>query len=316
MVRYLPIFLGIVLIVGLTIPQINMTDRLSGTNVSAEQRAELLNKVPAKIGDWIGEDKETDEKVRETAGAIGAVSRTYRNSRTGEVVDLWLIVGHARDVSAHTPDICYPASGFSAKATENSLYPIPFTEGTATTMPFWTNTFLKEDITGQRLVRVFWSWHNPDTQSTEGRVAWSASKNPRLEFGNARALYKMYFTSVMKDPKETAESSAAVRFARDFLPEVNKALEEVYHTAPGGDATIKPAAEANVAAPKADETKPAETAAPAASAKSETAEPVSTKDGTFGPYGTNPGETPPAAEKDLFGTSSPSAAAPADKAGP
>ena len=53
-----------------------------------------------------------------------------------------------------------------------------------------------------------------------------------------RALYKMYFTSSMRDPKETAEQSACVRFARDFLPEVNKALAEVYSETPNSDANL------------------------------------------------------------------------------
>ena len=57
MARFLPIVLGVLLIVGLTIPQIRMTDRLSGTDFNAEQRAELLNKVPKNVGDWHGEDK-------------------------------------------------------------------------------------------------------------------------------------------------------------------------------------------------------------------------------------------------------------------
>ena len=53
--------------------------------------------------------------------------------------------------------------------------------------------------------------------------------------GNARALYKMYFTSEMRDPMETAEESACLRFAREFLPVVNKALAVVYSGGePGG----------------------------------------------------------------------------------
>ena len=116
MTRYLPIMLGVVAIVGLTIPQIRMSDRFAGGNFSAEQRAELLKNIPKKIGDWQGEDMEIDPTVRQTAGAVGAVLRVYRNSRTGDKVDLWLIVGHGRVISAHTPNICYRASGFEMRA--------------------------------------------------------------------------------------------------------------------------------------------------------------------------------------------------------
>lgn len=237
MSRYIPLILGALLIVGLTIPQVMMTDRLSGTNVTAQQRAELLKLVPKDFGDWHGEDKPVDEIVRKTAGAIGYISRDYRNARTGERVDLWLIVGHSRDVSFHTPDVCYPASGMTARGKENALYPL-VVQGLPDT-PMWTNTFFKEDITGRRLVRVFWAWYNPKASEEEGAIAWEAPSNARWHFGNARALYKMYFTSEMRDPQETAEQSACVRFAREFLPEVDKALAAVY-----GNLNAQKAAEA------------------------------------------------------------------------
>jgi hypothetical protein len=234
MSRYLPIVLGVLVIVGLTIPQIVMSDRFASSNVSAEQRAKLLERVPKKIGDWIGEDKPVDPTVKQTAGAIGAVSREYRNVRTNERVDLWLIVGHARAISSHTPDICYRSSGFEMRAPENSLYPMEFPG--VPKAPFWTNTFVKNDVTGRRLVRVFWSWHNPENDESEGKVVWEAPGNERWHFGNTRALYKMYFTSEMGDTSETAEESSCLRFAREFMPIVNEALAEV-HSGPSGAQT-------------------------------------------------------------------------------
>ena len=211
MSRYVPIVLGVLTIVGLTIPQIQMTDRLAGTNVSAEQQAKLLKNVPIDVGNWHGEDMPVDPTVADTAGAIGAVSRVYRNVRTGENVDLWLIVGHARDIARHTPNICYRSSGFEMRAPESSLYPMVFPDQPET--PFLTNTFFKEDVTGRRLVRVFWSWYNPEADDDLTTVEWDAPSNARWRFGNSRALYKMYFTSKMRDPSETAEQSPCLHFA-------------------------------------------------------------------------------------------------------
>jgi hypothetical protein len=125
---------------------------------------------------------------------------------------------------------------------------------------FLTNTFLLENNSGPQLKRVFWNWYDPMNKANEGKVVWEAPTNPRWHFGNTRALYKMYFTSTMRDPKEFAEQSACVRFARDFLPEVNKALAEVYSDTPGGEASAKPAGAMTTAEPKSEATKPAETA--------------------------------------------------------
>ncbi|HVT30431.1 MAG TPA: hypothetical protein VHE81_20640, partial [Lacipirellulaceae bacterium] len=118
------------------------------------------------------------------------------------------------------------------RATENSLYPMTFQDQPPA--PFLTNTFLKEDVTGQHLVRVFWSWYNAENKENKGKVEWEAPHNARWHFGNTRALFKMYFTSMMRDANETAEQSACVRFAREFLPVVNKALEEVYNEPSAG----------------------------------------------------------------------------------
>jgi hypothetical protein len=277
MVRYSPIIMAVLLIVGLTYIEVNMTDRLAGTNVSAEQRAALLDKVPTTVGDWRGDDVPVDPNVRKTAGAIGAVQRAYHNVRTGEKVDLWLIVGHAREVSAHTPDICYPSQGFQARASENSVFTMVFPDQPKT--DFLTNTFLLENSSGPQLKRVFWNWYDPMNKANEGKVVWEAPTNPRWHFGNTRALYKMYFTSTMRDPKEFAEQSACVRFARDFLPEVNKALAEVYSDTPGGDASAKPAGAMTTAEPKTEATKPSESATTgAAPAEKKAAESKATSD--------------------------------------
>jgi hypothetical protein len=238
--------------------------------VSAEQRAQLLTKVPLKVGDWVGQDMAIDPNVKKTAGAVGAVQREYYNTRTGEKVRLWLIVGHAREVSFHTPDVCYPGQGFEARATENSVYPMEFPDRPELgKTDFLTNTFIRESSAGQQLERVFWSWYNPENEDNGDKVVWEAPKNARWHFGNTRSLYKMYFTSGMRDPKETAEQSACVRFGRDFLPEVNKALAEVQLGVPAVDqggtpaADVKPvvtSAEAEKAAIKeAKEAAPADT---------------------------------------------------------
>ncbi len=226
MMRYLPIVAGVALIVGLTFVQIGMTDRFSGTNVTAEQQAVLLKNVPMNIGDWRGTDLDVDEATRKTAGAIGAISRRYRNMRTGEEVDLWLIVGHAREVASHLPNTCYKASGFEQRAPENALYTMVVPG--LPEAPFWTNTFLQEDIRGRRLRRVFWSWFNPSNEENDGKVVWEAPTNARRHFGNTRALYKMYFTSEMRDQVETTDESECIAFAKVFMPKVEAALTQMY----------------------------------------------------------------------------------------
>jgi Protein of unknown function (DUF3485) len=289
MTRYVPILAGTLLLVGLTIVQIRMTDRFEGTNVTAEQRAELLKLVPMNIGDWQGEDMAINEDVKKTAGAVGAVSRSYRNSRTGERVDVWLIVGHSRDVSVHTPDICYPGSGFEARAKENGKYPFQIGNGEPDAT-FFTNTFYKEDVTGRTLRRVFWTWYNPETDEHQGNTVWEAPNSPKRYFGNTRGLFKLYFTSEMRDPMETAEQSAALHLARDFLPVVNKALGTVIHEPGSATAAAAPPASST------PETSATTTEAKEPSAIDATLAPVTdaAKEGSTPPNDVGTPATPPA----------------------
>lgn len=219
MMRQIPIVLGLVALVGLTVCESMLTGRFQSSNVTEEQFASFLARVPQDIGDWHGKDLPVEDQVRETAGARGYVSRAYQNTVTGESVTVWLIVGHARDIVRHTPDICYPSSGFKKRSPENSRQSFIF-EGQPQA-DFYTNTFTREDVLGRRFERVFWAWHKPND---EGTVRWQAPKTVRWEFGNARSLYKLYFSSSMRDIKETTDQSPCVQFAEVFLPVVEKAL--------------------------------------------------------------------------------------------
>jgi hypothetical protein len=219
MMRQIPIILGVLALVGLTVAQARMSGRFEGSDMTEEQFDALLKNVPLEIGDWHGTDQPVGELERQTAGARGYVSREYKNAITGDTVGVWLIVGHAKDIMRHTPDICYPSSGFTTRAPENSLQSFVF-DGKEMG-EFFTNTFVKEDLTGRQLKRVFWSWHKP---SEDGAVEWKAPKIVRWEFGNARSLFKLYFTSNMKSLQETTDESAAMKFSKEFLPVVDRAL--------------------------------------------------------------------------------------------
>jgi Protein of unknown function (DUF3485) len=236
MMRQLPIVLGVLAVVGFTVAEARISGRFQGSDITEEQFAEMLKNVPMNIGDWEGKDLPVEDQVKKTAGARGYVSRSYKNSISGETVSIWLIVGHSKDIVRHTPDICYPSSGFTTRSPENSIQSFVF-DGESMG-DFYTNTFIKEDAIGRQLVRVFWSWYKP---SEDGTVTWKAPKIVRWEFGNARSLYKLYFTSPMRDIRETTDESPCMKFAEEFLPVVDKALSTSGRPKAASDASAKKA---------------------------------------------------------------------------
>jgi hypothetical protein len=88
---------------------------------------------------------------------------------------------------------------------------------------------------------VFWSWNaNEEDQGSneEDQKSWEAPKHQKLHFGNNPALYKLYFTyTIPRDGDDDLGDNPAVRFAKEMLPEVNRALfPEEGGVAPDADA--------------------------------------------------------------------------------
>ncbi len=220
---FIPAILGGFLIVSLCFVEgLWLKDRWGKPGVEAEVMGERFKKVPKEIGDWKGEDLPVDEQVKKTAGAVKYVSRSYKNNETGAQVVLWLIVGHSRDICRHTPNICYPSSGFRQDGSQ-----IKHKMELESSKPaeFFTGKFIKDDVYGRRAERVFWAWNHPDTDK------WEAPGDPRQHYGLSRALYKLYFTSNVASGENTAEDNVAAEFAELMLPEVDKALFPESHPA-------------------------------------------------------------------------------------
>ena len=211
-----PALLGGILIVSLSVYEgYALKDRWGTPDAEAAELGMRFEQVPKEIGDWVGEDLPVDDIIKNTAGAVNYVSRRYTNRETGRVVTLWLIVGHSRDICRHTPNICYPASGFRQDGIQLKYHlDLPADKSA----DFFTAKFMKDDVQGRRVERVFWAWNHPDKNK------WEAPDAQRMHYGLARALYKVYFTSDVMMDEDTADENIAAEFAELMLPSINEAL--------------------------------------------------------------------------------------------
>lgn len=248
---YVPVAVTVALIASLTYWESVYSDRFNGSSIDAAEFGKRFANLPENIGPWKGVNTPVKEETLKTAGAVNHVSRTYTNEETNEKVDVWLVVGHSRDISRHTPDICYPSQGFSMDGVQLKQEIDPGNGQEKGT--FHTARFRQESALGHGgpLVRVFWAW-NPNTVEEND---WIAPDSSRREFGNNTALYKLYFTSAMKERDESVPDNTAVKFAKLALPVINETL----FPTPGAE----PAAPAGEAAAPAAAEAPAETPAPA-----------------------------------------------------
>ncbi len=215
----IPATLGLIAIVGLSLYEnIKIKDRWGEPTIKAEQLAERFSNVPMEIGDWVGQDMPVDEVTRKTAGAVGYVSRVYKNPVTEQYVELWLIVGHSRDITRHTPDICRVSQGYRPVSTQ-LRHPVKLDNGE--TAEFFTAKYEKEDEIDRYIDRVFWTFNHPEKNKWE---APAGTQGPRWHYGLSRALYKLYFTSRVDHDEQTIQDSVALEFAELMLPAIDAAL--------------------------------------------------------------------------------------------
>lgn len=242
MIRYLPIIIAVVAIGAVTVFNGSITDRWSGgINAKAEACARYLDAVPMNIGEWEGKDQEVGQREQFVSGAVGFVSRRYTRRGTDDFINVWMIVGHSAVIVQHTPDICYKASGYHGLQKENHF---AFKVEDQPEANFWTNIFHRREAARDYLLRVFWAWHLP---KESGPVEWQSPgekvSDARYKYASAKALFKLYFTTVARSSDEAPEDSLANEFAKVFLPEVNKILEGAGGEGPPPPAIAKPAEE-------------------------------------------------------------------------
>lgn len=183
-----------------------------------------LKTIPMKFGDWEGADQEeTDEsKVQLKAAHIAfAVQRTYTNTKTGDVVSVFLAAGPQRHLAIHTPNSCFVAAGYDMANETPVQFPVEIGETgegqVAPTAEFYTVRFRKDETAGSHYIRVFWSWNAGD--------GWLAPDWPKVTFAWKKALYKLYVMGSVNKTGDELKDDPRVQFIREFVPVIDKHLE-------------------------------------------------------------------------------------------
>ena len=212
MLRILPLLCAFLLLIASGISHRLWTGAWSVTDEPGRSAARLAE-VRKEIGEWVGADVEVNARELKQAEAVGYLARRYVH-RTGTAVDIFIICGRPGPIAVHTPDICYVGAGFEM-AGSPSLYQV---DGDAEAIPaeFMRANLDKTNRVTPEHLRIYWAWK-------AGR-GWKAPANPRLTFGGAPALYKLYITCGAAPGANLPERDPCQDFMNDLLPELEKAL--------------------------------------------------------------------------------------------
>ena len=189
-----------------------LTDRW-GSAPEPAARAARLELVPYVLGDWAGQDIETD---RQQVGPVaGYLHRRYLNRQTGIGVTVFLVCGRPGPICIHTPDVCYPASGYEIISQDRLILPADVDQG-----ELRTAKLRKANSTQEQRLRIFWSW-------CDGQV-WSVPDSPRLKFARCPVLFKLYvlreessptLSNAQADNAEALANDPCLDLMRQLLPE-------------------------------------------------------------------------------------------------
>ena len=173
--------------------------------VGADAIDDRLHALAIRFEDWQAVEVPTDMPTNERSTAT---SRSYSSPSTGRTAVVTFISGIPGSVSAHTPDVCYPGSGYKTlHATRKETAELP--GGRSAEM--YVADFEKRTATKQVRARVRWTWGVDAT--------WIAPDYPRWQFATQLArvpvLFKVYIATPL--PEEGDERVEDDPTARAFV---------------------------------------------------------------------------------------------------
>ena len=127
--------LGIALVVAMTVASAVLQGRIRnrwGPSESMQAAAQELGKAPNSFGGpqndrWQLIVTETTDRfpddVIEMLECSGYINRCYENRRTGEKVDVFVVIGPTGPISSHTPEICFSSQNYSSHDTHRAAFP-------------------------------------------------------------------------------------------------------------------------------------------------------------------------------------------------
>jgi hypothetical protein len=161
-----------------------------------------LHAQEVRFGDWVPTEVPTEMPLNERSTAT---SRRYDSTATKRTAVVSVISGIPGSVATHTPDVCYPGSGYKTLRGPRKE-PLNLPDGRAGAV--YVADFEKRTQTKLDRVRVRWAW------TTDG--TWVAPDSPRWQFASqlrAPVLYKVYVATPLPEASEdgAAEDDPATK---------------------------------------------------------------------------------------------------------
>ena len=172
----------------------------------------VLTNLPLRCNDWRGSPMDLNPEELKIAEAAGAILRRYTHQKTGEVFTVLALCGSPGPISVHPPTACYTARGYRIEDS-----PIQVTlsgdsyDHTVKAAEFANPAGFANDRVG-----ILWTW------SADG--TWSVPSNPRFQFADQPALFKLYVTWDRRTDSREFQDSIPESFFRELTEQFRNHL--------------------------------------------------------------------------------------------
>lgn len=167
------------------------------------QRSEKLQSYIVETGDYQSEEIPNDQPLKEKSVAT---SRRYFSPTRNQYAIVTMITGPAGSVTTHTPDVCYPASGYKQlKPIRRETLDLPGQSKAA----YYVADFEKKTTTSVERYRVRWMWSNDGS--------WKAPDHPRFTYLDLADVAKLYIVTPIGEGEPQEDSLASRQFITAVL---------------------------------------------------------------------------------------------------
>ncbi len=174
-----------------------------------------LKKIPDKIGDWRGRDVELSEAVLKVAGNDDYLNRLYINESSDQWANIYVAYsGNPRTMFGHRPQVCYPASGWQHRSTDN----ITIVLISGREIPCLLHRFHRASNEAEEVVVLNFYVLNGELTDDEGTFSGFGWRIPNISGNIARYVAQVQISSVLENSVRAAASEFA-DVVMDYLPD-------------------------------------------------------------------------------------------------
>jgi len=204
-----PLLIALVSVVAMTVMSGMVQGELRNRWGRSEDMLALaakLDEMPKTLGNW--KMKSADKlslSVMDMLQCTGYVARCYAHAKTGETVNVMVILGPAGPTAVHTPEICFSSRDY--QQTEDRQV-VVLKDATDNAHRFWSLAF-KANYPRDNTLRVMYAW-------TDGSF-WQAPEDARFAFAGKPYLYKIQIQTDSPSIGSSFASNACSRFLDDLI---------------------------------------------------------------------------------------------------